>query len=290
MKPVIYKYGEFDHKYEEFMFDELLLVLSKVHVSYLLLGNYTFGGLRSNAVLITSKEIRLFIFKDYFSEITPSKKEVWTTSDGKIIEGGLGAINPYKQAHIYKEQGEKWFGKILPRKKVKVCVVFQKGTNLLPSDVDAEKNWLHVLSVDKLDTYLDSCLQSFSEENFDVNKVVSMLEVDLKGVDVQKSLSPAETVFEFFEELEAIPATLSIRDKYAILDRVLNNAVNQKIKGISLKFTGLFSKIQYLIREYKIYENVKYQNLTHAINDVRVRLRKIDEIKIMNLLVSLGRI
>lgn len=279
MKPVIYKYGEFDHKYEEFMFDELLLVLSKVHVSYLLLGNYTFGGLRSNAVLITSKEIRLFIFKDYFSEITPSKKDVWTTSDGKIIEGGLGAISPYKQAHIYKEQGEKWFGKILPRKKVKVCVVFQKGTNLLPSDVDAEKDWLHVLSVDKLNTYLDSCLQSFSEENFDVNKVVSMLEVDLKGIDVQKSLSPAETVFEFFEELEAIPATLSIRDKYAILDRVLNNAVNQKIKGKSLKFTGLFSKIQYLIREYKIYENVKYQNLTHAINDVRVRLRKIDEIK-----------
>lgn len=277
MKPVIYKYGEFDHKYEEFMFDELLLVLSKVHVSYLILGNYTFGGLRSNAVLITSKEIRLFIFKDYFSEITPSKKDVWTTSDGKIIEGGLGAISPYKQAHIYKEQGEKWFGKILPRKKVKVCVVFQKGTNLLPSDVDAEKDWLHVLSVDKLDTYLDSCLQSFSEENFDVNKVVSMLEVDLKGVDVQKSLSPAETVFEFFEELEAIPATLSIRNKYAILDRVLNNAVNQKIKGISLKFTGLFSKIQYLIREYKIYENVKYQNLTHAINDARVRLRKIDE-------------
>ncbi len=106
-----------------------------------------------------------------------------------------------------------------------------------------------------------------------------MLEVDLKGVDVQKSLSPAETVFEFFEELEAIPATLSRRDKYAILDRVLNNAVNQKIKGISLNFTGLFSKIQYLIREYKIYENVKYQNLTHAINDVRVRLGKIDEIK-----------
>ena len=80
MKPVIYKYGEFDHKYEEFMFDELLLVLSKVHVSYLLLGNYTFGGLRSNAVLITSKEIRLFIFKDYFSEITPSKKVVWKPS------------------------------------------------------------------------------------------------------------------------------------------------------------------------------------------------------------------
>ena len=147
MKPVIYKYGEFDHKYEEFMFDELLLVLSKVHVSYLLLGNYTFGGLRSNAVLITSKEIRLFIFKDYFSEITPSKKDVWTTSDGKIIEGGLGAINPYKQAHIYKELGEKWFGKILHREKVKVCVVFQKGTNLLPSDVDTEKDWLHVLSV-----------------------------------------------------------------------------------------------------------------------------------------------
>lgn len=43
MKPVIYKYGEFDHKYEEFMFDELLLVLSKVHVSYILFGRSYFG-------------------------------------------------------------------------------------------------------------------------------------------------------------------------------------------------------------------------------------------------------
>ena len=51
-------------------------------------------------------------------------------------------------------------------------------------------DWLHVLSVDKLDTYLDSCLQSFSEENFDVNKVVSMLEVDLKGVDEVTIRSP----------------------------------------------------------------------------------------------------
>ncbi len=50
---------------------------------------------------------------------------------------------------------------------------------------------------------------------------------------------------------------------------------NQKIlKGISLKFPGLFSKIQYLIREYQIYENVKYQNLTHAINHVHLASRK----------------
>ena len=162
---------------------------------------------------------------------------------------------------------------------MKVCVVFQKGTNLLPSDVDAEKDWLYVLSVDKLDMYLDSCVQSISEENFDVNKVLSVLKVDIKGAAMQENLAPAETAFEFFEELEAIPATLPIREKYVVLDRVLNNAINQKIKGISLRFTGLFSKIQYLIREYKIYENVKYQNLTRAINDVRVRLRKIDEIK-----------
>ena len=279
MKPVIYKSGMFDHKYEEFMFDELSSVLSRVHALYLLLGNYTFWGLRSNAVLITAKEIRLFIFKDYSSDIRSSKMDVWKTSDGKIVEGGLGAISPYKQAHIYKEQGTKWFRKIFPRKKVKVCVVFQKGTNLLPSDVDAEKDWLYVLPVDKLDTYLDSCVQSISEENFDVNKVLSMLNVDLKGTVIRENLAPAETAFEFFEELEAIPATLPIRVKYVMLDRVLNNAINQKIKGVSLKFTGLFSKIQYLIREYKIYENVKYHNLTRAINDVRVRLRKIDEIK-----------
>ncbi len=279
MKPVIYKYGVFDHKYEEVMFDELSCVLGKVHASYLLLGNYTFESFKTNALLITAKEIRLFIFKDYSSDITPSKKDVWTTSDGKIVEGGLGTISPYKQARIYKAQGGKWFGHFFQDKKVKVCVLFQKGAKLVKPEMDSEKDWLDLLSIDQLDTYLDSCMKSLPKGTFDLDKVLDELNVDLSGLAMQETLSPTEAVFDYFEELESIPVDLPVRDKYEILSSVLNNAINQKIKGVSLKFTGLFSKIQYLIREYKIYENVKYQYLTYAINDVRVRLRRIDEIE-----------
>lgn len=279
MKPVIYKYGVFDHKYEEVMFDELSCVLGKVHASYLLLGNYTFESLKTNALLITAKEIRLFIFKDYSSDITPSKKDVWTTSDGKIVEGGLGAISPYKLARIYKTQGGKCLGHFFQDKKVKVCVLFQKGARLVKPEMDSEKDWLDILSIDQLDTYLDSCMKSLPKETFDLDKVLDELNIDLSGLAMQETLSPTEAVFDYFEELESTLTDLPVREKYEILSSVLNNAINQKIKGVSLKFTGLFSKIQYLIREYKIYENVKYQYLTHAINDVRVRLRKIDEIK-----------
>lgn len=276
MKPVIYKCGVFDHRYEEFMFDELSCVLNKVYGSYLLLGNYNLGGLKSNALLITAKEIRLFIFKDYSSDIIPSKKDDWIKSDGKVVEGGLGAISPYKQARIYKTQGGKWLEQIFQDKALKVCVVFQKGAKLVTSEMESEKDWLDVLAIDQLDTYLDSCMQSLSKETFDVDKVLDELNVDLSGLAMQETLSPTEAVFDYFEELESIPADLPVREKYEILSNVLNNAINQKIKGVSLKFTGLLSKIQYLIREYKIYENVKYRGLTHAINDVRVRLRKID--------------
>ena len=277
MKPVIYKYGVFDHRYEEFMFDELSRVLSKVHGFYLLLGNYTFGGLKPNALLITAKDIKLFIFKDYSSDITPSKKDVWSTKDGKIVEGGLGAISPYRQARICKTLGGKWLKQIFQDKEVKVCLLFQKGAKFVTSEMESERDWLDVLSIDQLDTYLDSCMQSLPKDTFDVNKVLDKLNVDLSGLAIQKTLSPAEAVFEYFEELESIPTKLPVREKYDILSRVLNNAINQKIKGVSLKFTGLFSKIQYLIREYKIYENVKYRNLTHAINDFRVRMRTIDK-------------
>ena len=279
MKPTIYKYGEFDYKYEATMFDELSCVLNNVYGSFLLLGNYVFEGIKSNAVLITEKDIRLFIFKDYSSDITPSKMNAWTTSDGKIVEGGLGATSPYKQAHVYKTQSEKWFGTIFPKKAVKICLVFQRSCKLLNSAMESEKDWLDVLPVDKLDTYLDSFMRSVSKENFDVDGALNVLNVDLKSIERQKSLSPTEAVFDYFDELESIPTSLPIKEKYAILSRVLNNAINQKIKGVSVNFTGLFSKIQYLIREYKIYENVKYKNLTYAIQDVRVRIRNINRTK-----------
>lgn len=79
------------------------------------------------------------------------------------------------------------------------------------------------------------------------------------------------TASEHFEELANIPASLPIKKKYATLQRVLGNAVNLSIEGTSLKFTGLFSKMQYLARERKMHKSVVL-----AANDLRTRLRNLE--------------
>lgn len=88
-----------------------------------------------------------------------------------------------------------------------------------------------------------------------------------------KPLLPSETASEYFETLEAVTHdTVTLRKKYALMGQVLNNAINQKLQGVSIVFSGLFSKIQYLVREYDIDKSV-----AHAVNDTRVRLRNIEQ-------------
>ncbi len=82
--------------------------------------------------------------------------------------------------------------------------------------------------------------------------------------------------FYFFETLAEATSLSDIRTKYGVLRRTLLQAVDKRLEGVRVKFAGLLPKIQYLIREYNIRENAKYNSLAVAINAVRVRLLHLE--------------
>lgn len=273
-----YQYGQFDYRYEELMFGHLKKAFDRVDTDnhVLLIENYPINGIKANAIAITPSAIVQFIFKNYAGEIITTEKGTWTTPDGKIVEGGHGGTSPYKQACICKKEVEKWFGRIVKNGiKTKICLVFGAGAHLSSPDIYASQDWLDIINIDHIDTYLKKLL---SEPNTTHACLVDELRDELNLQDgnhhKENELVHTQTAQEYFEELERTSlADMAIDEKYAALAQVLNNAIEQKIKGISIKFAGLFSKIQYLVREYDIDKSVSI-----AINDARVHIHNMASI------------
>ncbi len=272
MKPIIYEFEEFDHRDAKLKFDYLKEVVEKYvslnNLPQILLGNHSFNGIQTDAMVITADTIIIFVFKNYKGTIVPALKGKWKTEDGKIIEGGYGRISPYHQAYYLKVQAEKWIHKILSKMIVRICLTFDEDATISPSNMDCVSNWLDIISISDISNYLSSQLSSAN--NGDINKIEDILNLKRPYHELQDKLIPIETVSEYYDELANIPENLPIRNKYAILNKVLNHVIDQKTREISLKFTGPFSKIQYLIREYGI-----DKSLALAINDTRVRLRSL---------------
>lgn len=84
------------------------------------------------------------------------------------------------------------------------------------------------------------------------------------------------TTFEYFDTLKNIDTTCRIRTRYRILESVLTLSVNEKVKNIRIMFCGLFSKIDYLVKEYQIRK--KDKSLPIGINDARMRFKNVDNL------------
>lgn len=127
-----------------------------------------------------------------------------------------------------------------------------------------------------LGQYLSAAIQSKGKTSFNFGNLPEALRggsaVSRQGVDIGR-----DAVADSFADLESISDDMPVRARYEALSRVLNNAVNRKLKDIDLKFTGLFPKIQYLIREYNLRENSTDSSLAIAINGVRNRIRNIGD-------------
>lgn len=79
-----------------------------------------------------------------------------------------------------------------------------------------------------------------------------------------------ETAQELFATLTRINPQLEVRKRYDILRSILNIAVEQQLTDVTIKLSGLYAKIDYLIKKHQISQNDR--SLSFAINDARVRL------------------
>ena len=81
---------------------------------------------------------------------------------------------------------------------------------------------------------------------------------------------------DFFADLIATLAEPSVRIKYRVLQTVLTQAVNQKLRDTEIAFGGMFARIDYLLKENKIKQSDR--SLYFAVNEVRIRMKRLDMI------------
>lgn len=82
-----------------------------------------------------------------------------------------------------------------------------------------------------------------------------------------------ETAEELFKALIHSNSHSSIRTRYSILREVLTVAVDQQLSNVTVKLSGLYAKIDFLVKKHQLRNNDR--SLSFAINDTRVRLHHL---------------
>ena len=80
-----------------------------------------------------------------------------------------------------------------------------------------------------------------------------------------------ETATELFDALVRINPTWKVRTKYGVLREVLTVGVDQQLREVTIKMSGLYAKIDYLVKQHQLRQNDR--SLSFSINDARNRLR-----------------
>ncbi len=78
---------------------------------------------------------------------------------------------------------------------------------------------------------------------------------------------------EFLQPLVNIKPQWNVRTRYGILREVLTVSVDEQLQSVTVKLSGLYAKIDYLIKQHHIRQNDR--SLSFAMNDVRIRLNEL---------------
>ena len=82
-----------------------------------------------------------------------------------------------------------------------------------------------------------------------------------------------ETANELFATLARIDTQRPLRTRYGILREVLTVAIDQQLANVTVKLSGPYAKIDYLIKLHQL--RTTDRSLSFAINDTRVRLHNL---------------
>lgn len=78
------------------------------------------------------------------------------------------------------------------------------------------------------------------------------------------------TAEELFSLMQSISPQCSVKTRYDALRRVLTTAIEQQLAEVTIKLSGLYAKLDYLIKLHKLRENDR--SLSFALNAMRKRL------------------
>ncbi|MCR5313373.1 MAG: AAA family ATPase [Bacteroidaceae bacterium] len=280
----IYKIKEYNYKSENRLFNKIINVLYDIcpeNEDAILIGNCSIDGVWLDALLFTRHGVRIFDFKNYEGNIVACENGRWTC-DGKIIEGGANKRTPLLQAQTERSHVANGLWRYLKkdlRQEIKAMVAFPDMVTLDNRLSPNIQCWLSICNKkDLYQTLKDDfsgkeifSIDEFSSisallqiEHFEIVGEISEDGKSQKEYNDKKDYS-AYTIDEFFTALEqACQDQYTIEHKYEILRATFYRAVEQKLVNCQLSFSGLFAKVDYLIKENNI-----PTALAHRIHDTR---------------------
>ena len=90
-------------------------------------------------------------------------------------------------------------------------------------------------------------------------------------MNLQSSL--LETAQDLFNALLRVNPEWRVKTRYGVLLEVINVAINQKLREVSVKLSGTYAKMDFLLKQYHVRENDR--SLSFALNHLRHRLMKL---------------
>ena len=285
-----FKITEFDHKAETIQFNELCSIFEEIYTSIdcIYIGNFNIEGVELDSLLITPYGIRIIEFKNWGGKIIAGENGSWT-ANGRIIEGGGSNKSPYSQMRLNRSRTIAGLRRLLNKditNNVKGCVLFSKKSAIKNELSPTVKLWMDVCDNTSIGGILRKDLINevvFSKEELSLLPSIlriSNYELQSNGDssivnNVLETIYTKESAASYFTQLEerCLNGTLDIRIQ-ALRD-VFYRFVDEEIHDKRLTFSGLFSKVDYLIKENGISQSDSYK-----IHETRKNLFAKDDQKI----------
>lgn len=270
----IFKISEYDHKAETKQFDEICSVLKSLYVSQdcLYIGNFNIEGVELDSLLITPYCIRIIEFKNWGGKIIAGENGNWT-ANGRIVEGGGCNKSPFTQMRLNRSRTSSGLSRLLQKditNKVKGCVLFAKRSDIHNELSPTVKTWMDICDNSSIEELLRNDLSKpviFSKGEIsilpDILKISNFEIAPRKATSVTTHSSQTgyskESASSLFSQLEERCLTGPIGNRVQALKDVFYRFVDDEIHDCRLTFSGLFSKVDYLIKENNISQDVSYK-------------------------------
>ena len=268
----VYKVVEYDHKAEIKQFEELCTVLSELYKTEdcLFIGNFNIEGVELDSLLINEHGIRIIEFKNWGGQVIARENGAWT-ANGKIIEGGGSNKSPFSQMRLNRSRVTKGLKRLLKKditNSVKGCVLFSKHATIQNELSPTVKVWMDVCDNGSICDLLQNDLANvciFSKA--ELSNIIEILKISdfeiipgIKNTIETLSVSYKKTsASAYFGQIEERCMAGSLEKRLSALRDIFFGFVEDEIHGCRLTFSGLFSKVDFLIKENNISQINSYK-------------------------------
>lgn len=264
----IFKCNQFDHKYAEDRFGRLTRFLEQQggpDEKAILIANYRLGGAFTDACLIDSWGVTLFLFKNLSGLVRIFDRGPWL-ADGKMVLASTMCLYPGQQARsdyrcVYNAL-QRYLGDVAGRMKIRICMLLNDDARVEDCLDEQTRMWLRVGPL--------SLLHALRKESEASEPVVSesLLKCipDILGLvwaapdeakaaeELLLGVDGARMASLFYKSLERLTGggPYSIHERYAALREVYRQVIDRGVERCHLHFAGRFAKLDYLLKEHNL--------------------------------------